>query len=194
VGIAGGRPALLPSGDSSFTSGVHSTRAFAVDQGIGARFLARAEQTLGHWQFINVDFATYDSLSLARWDHVTGAISGGTRAFCEFATASGETYPASKRMLLSAGSQIRRVPADRAVLRGAWVSVAIQVFPDGRCGIALDGKPMLLTERVFDPSAKVTLTISSQSVRTDAAVGPLQLWRGVDPGIAWRSIARVTSP
>ena len=60
----------------------------------------------------------------------------------------------------------------------------MQLFPDGRCGVALDGKLLWTGPATFlEPSVRVWLI--GNSVETQILVGRLRVVTGIAPGIAW---------
>ena len=68
---------------------------------------------------------------------------------------------------------------------GGWWRLRIQIFPDGRCGIAVNGLPVVLFQSRLELDRPMRVNLSGNSVGTKMLVGPLQVWTGVKSDIAW---------
>jgi hypothetical protein len=74
--------------------------------------------------------------------------------------------------------------ADSTLRTGRWFTIRLQVFPDGRCGVAVDGKPIAGGETLaLDRPFRVVL--HGKSVGTRVLVGPLEVWEGVRSDVDW---------
>ncbi len=77
------------------------------------------------------------------------------------------------------GGQQEFVPADSTWRLGAWHRIRIQLFPDGECGIAIDGVPVWRSPGRIPVDQRYRIFIAGNSADTKILVGPLQVWRGV---------------
>ncbi|MDE3217516.1 MAG: hypothetical protein KGO03_14000, partial [Gemmatimonadota bacterium] len=68
---------------------------------------------------------------------------------------------------------------------GRWFRVRLQIFADGRCGVAVDGRPIALTSVGSVPDARYVAAIEGSSVHTRILTGPVEIWTGIKPGVDW---------
>jgi DNA-binding SARP family transcriptional activator len=70
--------------------------------------------------------------------------------------------------------------------RGGWHTVRLQMFADGRCGVAVDGIPVWLSAASPLPLEQpMRLVIENAAQNTEVMVGPVEVWEGVRGGIDW---------
>ena len=63
----------------------------------------------------------------------------------------------------------------------------MQIFPDGRCGFAVDGRAVFVSRPAyFDRDARVMLFGNSQE--TDDRVGPVRVVTGIAPHVDWSAL------
>lgn len=79
---------------------------------------------------------------------------------------------------------------NQRLLTGAWYHVRIQLFPDGRCGMALDGKPIAMTPAPAHWFPKAFLQIGGNSFDTKILIGPVRIIHGVPTDIDWSPFLR----
>jgi hypothetical protein len=182
-------------GDGRFLSGVHDLRSYAVQDGLGLDVMLSTPITRGQWQIQEIGFAFgLDSVTLFSWDHRTGdpwsfASAAPAAGFCIFRYAGGPEGPAFADSLVL--YEIR-APASRApsyLRSGEWYRVRLQLFPDGRCGVALNGTPVLIGASVV-PAQPAYLFLYGMSVQTKMLVGPLTVFSGVRTDIDWEALRR----
>jgi hypothetical protein len=65
------------------------------------------------------------------------------------------------------------------------MKLRLQLLPDGRCGIALNGRPFFLSQRPVNRIDAIRILLSGSSVGTQALVGPIVLQRGVPGDVDW---------
>jgi len=188
----GGITGLSSRGDGKFTSGVHSARRYDIRDGLALDVLLSTPISLPQWQqqFVNLEF-NYDSAGLSAWDHRTGepwvAASGTSSWSCSFIYPWGPEGPQQAR----GDSMSAFLTGDRATLAapallpsGRWYRVRLQIFPDGRCGAALNGVMVAVgPAQDLPPLAHVFLW--GNSYRTKMLVGPVSIRRGVPADIRW---------
>ena len=187
-----GLPGLSNRGDGRFVSGVHSAHSYPAANGLAVDLLLSTPISLPQWQYQTVSsYIGLDSAALFAWDHRTGdapvSVPSFATGYCEFSYASGPEGPSWSDSLAVAGERRSVLAAPKWMKSGAWYRVLIQVFPDGRCGIAVNGtaifvsppKPELLDAWVF---------LGGASVRTRILVGPLTIIRGVPADVDWSHV------
>jgi DNA-binding SARP family transcriptional activator len=176
-------PALLTNGDSSFTSGFMSSHSYDGRRGLVLEARVSAPITMKHWQSIGVGLITgFDSLQFVSWDRSTGEIAGTQRiTACEMGYP-GRPGPQGKDFI---GWMGRDAPAPVEASSGRPFDVLVQLFPDGRCGVAVNGIPMGTTATPPAASSRYWLAIHGYSTRTKILVGRVRVWSGVSPTIPW---------
>lgn len=184
--------AFFNGGDGSFNSGVYSSARFDARDGLGVETWISEPQTMTQWQMAEVALSSsLDEAALPRWDHRTGALprlEGSSLRWCGAAAPPGEG-PANRSLVRNTGDldvDDARVPS---LPSGAWIRVRLQIFPDGSCGLAINGEPRSITRRSSDLGAPFRLIVDGNSYRTRVLVGPIEVWRGVKGDIDWRRLA-----
>jgi len=145
--------------------------------------------TRGQWQVGDVSLVGgLDSALAGDWDFVTNAMPMGDDIHLR---SCGLTYPAGegplgrRRVWVGAGSSGRYLPMDSTLGDGAWRRVRIQVFEDGRCGFALEGRPLWLSRRPVPVGLPFAIRLAQSSVGTEILHGPIVAWRGVRDDVQW---------
>ncbi len=184
-----GGMALFVAGDSSYYSGVYSRTAFASDSGLGVRLTIRTPSPVGKWQEIHVSLSSLlDSAALRTWDHRTAALprtAEDVRLSCEAGYPAGEAAWSKNYVLLSAGGEAVYAPVSPTLANGSpWV-LTLQLLPDGRCGVAVNGNAMQVSMAEVSASVSRHLIVDGQSVRTRLLVENIEVWRGVKNDIDW---------
>jgi hypothetical protein len=91
--------------------------------------------------------------------------------------------------MLTAGRQqtpLRDLPA--RITNGGWHTVRLQLFRDGRCGVAIDGQVVHVSTVAIPLDRPLRLVLHGQSVGTDVRVGPLTWWRGERHDLPWFAV------
>jgi hypothetical protein len=181
-------------GDGDFNSGAYSRIILDPRRGLGVETRFSAPLTEIQWQYFDVRLiGDLDSTRLAAWDHKTGGlpmIPGTVRALCGFSLPGGEGEEARDRGVVTAGGHGQSLGISASVVDGSWHTVRIQLFPDGRCGAALDGKPLMIADEAVPLDRRYRLDLTGKSVRTKVLVGPLEVWEGVRGGVDWAALPR----
>ena len=68
---------------------------------------------------------------------------------------------------------------------GRWFRVRVQIFPDGRCGVAIDGRPITITGVGVRSDARYLAVLDGNSYHTRVLTGPVDIWTGIRPGVDW---------
>jgi len=179
--------ALAPNGDSTNFSGVYLRRRLPSDRGIGVDFDFSAPLTSPVWQNAHMLLMAADSLDVSTWDHQAGVMHMPPWRECGVHFPAGEGELAQRELLLTSGlDRPVTVPPDMA--RGRWTRIRLQFFPDGRCGVALDGVARAILDRRVPLGDSAMLLIHAYSHRTRILVGHLEVWTGVRRDVDWDGI------
>lgn len=176
-------PALATNGDSTFSSGVFTRRLLPVRGGLGIEFTASTPLTMSQWQTLEVSVLSADSLTTRGWDLVKGQVVTPDQQW----RSCGVIYPreghSDQVSLVSGSTWTGRVPP--TVARGEWTRVRIQVFPDGRCGLAINGQPRAILNQPIGLGDSALIMFGGFSYHTRILVGAVEVWRGVRRDIDW---------
>jgi hypothetical protein len=145
---------LLVNGDGHLFSGIVSVRAFAARRGLGLRAKVRIPVNSPQWQslFVGFDyFAPPDTLAM--WTRRTEGLppsTAGQRSVprsCAFWAPREEGGPFMKTSgFAAAGIPLALPSRARSITNGRWHEVILQIFSDGRCGLAIDREPMVVSQ------------------------------------------------
>lgn len=183
---ASGVAALDVNGDSTYPSGTYSRQSFPADRGISVRVRLSVQLTALQWQIAALYLTPIDSSAMRRWDHVTGNPPRfEVPRACIVNVPAGEGYPGVTRLRATFGSEVWIGALTPAQQRGVWIDVDLQLFPDGRCGVALAGRAQWISSVAVPTDMPMALMLEGKSVRGRALIGPLEVWIGVRPGIDW---------
>jgi len=191
--VAGpGGSALFVAGDSSYYSGVYSTSMFVADSGLGASVTLRTPASVGKWQDIHVAISPLlDSMAIRTWDHRTAYLpraADDIRMNCEADYPASESAWGRRFIGLVAGGGVLYSPVDTSLATGKpWV-LTLQVLPDGRCGMAINGRVLRVATVQVGTSVPRHVIIDGQSVRSRILVDRMEVWLGVRQDIDWSSV------
>lgn len=184
-----GRPAFWNHGDGDFPSGVYSRGTFDASDGAGIEMTLSLPITMFQWQAENIDLrAMRDSGALARWDHSSGYPTFDawpTTGACSFAYPAGEGARSIRQLQVPGAFLNPDFAVGPPIHDGHWFRVRLQLFPDGRCGVAIDGRPLSITTTGGMPGGRYFATIDGQSYHTRILTGPVEIWTGIKPGVDW---------
>ena len=177
---------LAPNGDSTYLSGVFLRRLLPVHEGIGVEYLASVPVNNYQWQILAVMIVSTQAANIEGWDLVQGNLRMANSRWrsCEAAYPWSGGSSGRDQLELAAGTA-RRVAVPEGSGNGKPFRVRLQLFPDGRCGVALNGVARLIHDRQVPMGDSAVLIISSYSHRTRILVGPLEVWTGVRGGVDW---------
>ena len=179
-------PAFFNNGDAAFSSGAYTHSDWNVQNGLGLEGLLSTRVTgTGRQTMLLALTSWFDSTAIAAWDsrsgHIPGRDTNGGGRSC------GVTAPdwTSVDHLLEAGGE-RKVVADSPSLASdAWYTVRLQIFPDGTCGLAINGRPVGRTTARIPLDLRYRVLTEGRSVGTQLLVGPLDVWTGVRTDVDW---------
>jgi hypothetical protein len=191
-----GDPALLLNGDEFLRSGVYQRRAVDASAGVGFEAQVYAPVTASHWQSITLQLAAVASDDeLNAWGQSAAArqpilpslwAESETPRLCFLSVPRGEGGDKREQIGFWAGGHaepLKRLPT--SLVDGAWHTVRLQVFADGRCGLAVDGEVMAISERALPTNKPLRVVLEGQSVRARMLVGKLSMWRGERLDLPW---------
>ncbi len=185
----GASHALFTNGDGSYHSGVVSRARFETSQGLAIDMDVSTPATLSQWQLLELflrnirDTVTYEMAA----GHNAPPYPNPADVVCdagwpvESAVATGE----ARTLTLNNGNGGANVPIQSRHVSGRWLHFRLQLFPDGRCGVAFDGQPLAVTQGPGPWHPYVHLEIGGNSYRTRILVGPVRIRRGVPNDIDW---------
>lgn len=182
----GARRALNPNGDGKYASGIYLLRNLDPRDGLGVEFDTSLPLTALQWQELSLALLNGTAQSqFGGWDHRSGFAPGAGQPFCS--TTLGQEG-ADNRMsvpIMRDGYDEIRAPIQPDVYSGRWVRVRLQLWPDGRCGLSLDGRPLLLSDAPARLDSAMVVYLVGHSHKTNVAVGGLTVWTGVKGGVDW---------
>jgi DNA-binding SARP family transcriptional activator len=178
--------AVLPNGDRSFASGIVSRRIFDAEVGLSLTMPVSARIDLIQWQYLSVGFIEEPEGAPATPTFSDASPPGHGSRTCDLAIPRSEG--ALNRQHASVQSQQASVSGKLplAAQTGFPMSVTLQLFPDGSCGAAIDGRVVGHAMAQGLPFKRARIAIYGQSANTRIAVGRVEVKSGTDPGVDWR--------
>jgi len=177
---AGQDAAFWNAGDGTYFSGAYSRESWDTRGGLVADLELSTPLTALKEQLMRAGFrGGFDDAAFARWDHQTG-YPPGTPA--EFGCSMDYPVGQASNNLIGTGGPAMTAPT--AIRRGDRFRLRVQIFPDGRCGIAINGKAVAV-ESGFHARPRVRLYFDGASVGTKMLVYGVRLRRGVPGDIDW---------
>ncbi|CAN5283395.1 hypothetical protein BH09GEM1_BH09GEM1_02190 [soil metagenome] len=180
-------------GDGDHFSGAYLTSQIPARGGIWMKAELRTKISATQWQNIQILLGDLDRSALARWDHRTGWMPGRNPSSCVFLYPSGEGYLATREVghtedLTPHDVELRLGRAVESLSRGGWYTVLLQLFEDGRCGLAIDGKPIGIARMQATIPDSASVIMQGNSVGSRILVGDVTLGRGVNGEVDWGTI------
>ncbi len=171
--LADGARALAINGDGSFDSGLLGLVAIGTSRGMGADFLVSTPIDRTKWQSLRLHLISHPTVGANGM--ATGQLS------CGFTIPTGEG-DSNKNRIGFTGGGLRPAPAE--LVSGRWYRLRLQVFPDGTCGVALNGRALWREDRGANHDS-VQVLAHGQSVGTRVAIRSIETWQGVKPDVDW---------
>lgn len=184
----GGRRALLPNGDETGMSGVIGRRPYDTRGGLAIDVEVSTPLSLPQWQTISLSLHAdapsprprpEDAREWYPWTDGNFSRACGTG----YPSTEGAVGPDSLYLVVSRSRQTLPVPS--RLTSGAWYVLRLQLFPDGRCGIALDGRPLAISEGRSGIRDSAYLQINGMSYNTRIAVAAVRIHVGVPGTVDW---------
>lgn len=183
-----GERSLNPNGDGSYSSGAFLRQPLNLTEGFGVEFRASLPFTpLYQWQSLGVAI-----------EHSLPAAAFGDSLFPEKATPASAKNGCSASFggdarvtrtfvrLIGADDQTLTLPIRESFYDGRWRTIRLQLFPDGRCGLAVDGLVAAIVPATQDLRNPGMLSLNGHSVQTTLRVGPISMWEGVRGDVDWQ--------
>lgn len=187
-----GGPTLVTNGDGKYGSGAYLMRELDAATGLGVELRVSAPLTARQWQDLIISLhANTTFRAQAAWDHLTGNLREVHDVACQ-TTLGGEGGAAHAELIVNtaAGGVAGRAPTPARLYDGSWHTVRLQLFADGRCGLAVDGVPLIVTAKPVTVRSPILLDLQGASVGTTIQVGRTEVWTGVRGGVDWESVRR----
>ena len=187
--VTSGRTVLVPNGDSTWWNGVYLLRRLPTRDGVGAEFEVSVPLTLKEWQEIYLMLVSADSLDTGGWDLGEGRLNIPNEVWraCMVRYPGSESEAGHGQLLMMWGLT-RRVSAPAAMPGGEWTRVRLQAFPDGRCGLALNGRAVAVADRQAPAADSMMVMLESRSHGTKVLVGHVEVWLGVRRDVDWAAV------
>lgn len=186
----GGKRALLNNGDGSYGSGAVTRQSWPAHHGLGLEIqLATPVEQL---QFERLHVTLLHGGSALRpmeWD-TSLALPGpdpaiGSRGLCDLEYPSMEGALGLKRLGFSAGEASMTSVVGPWIRERRWWTLRMQLMPDGRCAVAINGKPVWMSATPIEVRAAYRVVLSYAAARPTVFHGPLEIWEGVRQDIDW---------
>jgi DNA-binding SARP family transcriptional activator len=180
---------FINAGEGSYSSGAYSRARWEAGGGLGVEARVSVPLTRGQGQSLQVAWVGgLDSGALQHWDHLGGALplnEVNQHRYCAAAYPAGEGPAGKVRFGFAAGPWGRSLPVDSSLGDGREFRLRVQLFPDGRCGLAVDGRPLLISPNALPQDYPYALLLGMASYRTEVRHGPIEVWRGVRNDVQW---------
>jgi hypothetical protein len=163
---------MLPNGDTEYSSGLYSLQGVDARGGLAVDLELQTPITNGKWQFLEIVIRLDAPLSK----------SGPTGDGCAVRYPAGEG--GRNRLLLDG------VPVDPAMYSGKAYTLRLQLFPDGSCGLAINGRAWRHELEVKVRPGTMHLGLGGETVGSQLLIGPVRVWTGVPGGVDWGAVRR----
>jgi len=199
-----GARAFLTNGDGRFHSGAVTGADYAASNGLSLSTSISTPITFSQWQELELEMnLAVDTAAVGRWNSRAGYIWTYERvtepnARCGFKYPSGpEGIRYGDSFKVHGGDYSVIDSASVAMRTGRRTRLNLQLFPDGRCGLAIDGVAIAIigapVPRTSSLPARARLIVMGNSYRTQVLIGPITLQEGVDTTIDWSRARRAPS-
>ena len=186
-----GKKTFLVNGDDAYFSGAYTVRDFDATKGIAVDLDISAPVNRMQWQLIHAGVMQVSNRNgLDDWDHRTGYISGFVAENgCHHSFPHGEGDDAINGIDWLPG--LRSALGDEPRLEdGKWHRVRLQYFPDGRCGLAVNGHAVRVTGGPPSPAKRLVPYIQGMSVGTEIRVASVVVYEGIPSDVDWKPLTR----
>lgn len=185
-----GSRALSTNGDGRFYSGAYLRDGVDAVAGVALDAELSTPITSPQWQVLILSLEGVGDSAIPEWDHRTGYPNLGTTWNCSMMYPNGEG-PRALREMGPIYQLADALGGDVSTLAdGRTWRLRLQLFPDGRCGVAVNGLPLYIVPgsgRVasFSQVRAVRPVIKGASVGTQILVRNVRLVSGVPRDIEW---------
>ncbi len=181
--------ALWNRGDGTYPSLAMLRRSFSARNGLGVELHLSTPVTRADWQRARTYLvAGVDTVALQGSDQRKAPAGAGA-----IERTCGAGYPGApgafgERRLAGSGGISQLIdlgPAATGLRSGAWWTLRLQILPDGRCGIAVNGRVLWLSPESIPLEGEFRLRLGDESAGTRMLHGPLTIWTGVRTDLDW---------
>lgn len=183
-------PALLVAGDGHYFSGAVLRRSLPIERGVGFEATVSTPLNMMQWQYLQLGFVVLDSswrTADAGRDAYLAHVRGMASCLVSFPTTEGRSgirnMSGLRELLPAKGGSPYPTLADGRPWR-----LRVQVLPDGRCGIAVNGVPVKVGSVLGGWPPRVNLLVQGHSVGTRIAIGDFRYWAGVPDDVDWSRV------
>ncbi len=182
------------NGDGSYASQAVLRSAFTARDGLGVEVQLSTPLSHSTMQAAKVELVPgVDTLALRGWDNRGRSPAlGNVDKMCaaRFPAADG-TFGATRMVVDGAGERQFDLGSVAGSMRsGTWWVLRLQILPDGRCGVAVNGRPVWLSRESIDLEGDFRVRLGESSYDAKILHGPLVLWTGVRADIDWSKAPR----
>jgi DNA-binding SARP family transcriptional activator len=184
---------MLNNGDGNFLSGAYYSKGIGAESGVTLDAEISTPITEFKWQLIEVLLYSFSNpRQLEKWDHTTGYISRyldlASSPGCAFQYPGGEGPESLTRPSWFPSWQLATRDSSSVLHKGSWYKVRVQLFPDGRCGLAINGHPLMIAASRVSTAVPVLPIIEGNTVGGKILVGRVAIWSGVPTDIDWSKL------
>ncbi len=179
------------NGDGTFFSGAYLKELLDAQAGLAMDLTLSTPINRMQWQLLFAGMQPFTNWTrLQAWDHKTGYIT----RFLEGRPGCWFTYPPREgegRSVSPSWYESMRLAMRDPTYRidtGIPYRLRLQVFPDGRCGIAINGKPVVIEPGAGPIKSRVLAVVQGMSVGTTILVGKVTMTTGVPADIDWSGL------
>lgn len=188
-----GTPAFWNHGDGRYFSGAVSEQTWSPMNGLGVEVLASTPVRRPQWQIWEVSLADYgsreDILKAREVDEFPPPGHQDPLRTCVAEYPAGEGMSAIDRMSLVAGDGVATYGVVGPWIREPrWYRVRLQILPDGRCAVAVNGVAVWLASAPMRLDRPLRLLLGYSSEGTRLLHGSLEVWQGVRTDIDWAEL------
>lgn len=188
----GGVPGFWNRGDGTHISTAVFRQSFTARDGLGVEVRMHTPVTEpGNQRARVVLTAGVDTLRLQRADPLGQSPPlGSPDVSCAVAFPGGAGGSGVGLTMSVSGGGVAGTFASLGALTdtlaaGGWWRLRIQILPDGRCGVAVNGRVVWLSADPISLDRPLWLRLGDNSEGTQLLHGPLEVWTGVRTDIDW---------
>ena len=89
---------------------------------------------------------------------------------------------------LQVGVDSKTVNTSFPIHTGQWHRVRLQIFPDGTCGLAINGRAVGRSTTRVPLDRPYRVWTEGKSIGSTVLVGPLEVWTGVRTDVDWGAL------
>jgi DNA-binding SARP family transcriptional activator len=190
----GGIPAFWNRGDGTYLSSAVLGRAVPAAAGAGVEVMVSTPVTGATGLRLRVSLTPQADTAATRSADPRGPAPEPSlpTTVCVAAYPGDGDYGAARIEVASgiAGLVPLGEQAAAALRSGRWWTLRLQVLPDGRCGLAVNGRVAWISEDILPLDRPLWLRIGDASRGARLLHGPLTVWTGVRTDVDWTAPPR----